>query len=225
MKILTLAVLALIIAGCTGMPQSNAYEEAPSEEEAIADVSIEDETPEPKPDSNAPVLCDFCWDHYVGEDLRADRDTSPMNIRDDWEFEMVDILPNSFDEFLTQFGTVHEFTYQQWETEFYSTFVIWPDETLYDFSFVSLELGGDDYREIFFVRETLLTIDELLPNHAVILNVAFVHYLIPRGGIMFTDTEGIRHRMFITDGSPRGGCWPHFSLFAHTEDHWAGWVD
>jgi len=203
------------------MPQ---HEEIYSEEETIAYVPVA-EDPATELDPDAPVLCDFCLDHYVGEDLRANWDTSPMNIRDNWEFEMVDTLPNSFDDFLAAFETVHEFTYLQWETEWYSTFVIWPDEMLYDFVFVSLQLGGDDYREIFFVQETLLTIDELPSNHAVVLNVAFVHYLIPRGGIMFTDSQGVRHRMFITDGSPRGGCWPHFGLFAHTEDHWADWID
>ncbi|MCL2284931.1 MAG: hypothetical protein FWC32_01035 [Firmicutes bacterium] len=127
------------------------------------------------------------------------------------------------DEFLSTFETVHTFTYQQWETDWYGTIILWPDEPLRDFAFLSILFDEDDDGMFFTVREELLTIDELLPSHAVVLNVAFIHYLIPRGGITFTDANGVQRRMFITDVSVRGGCFPYFILAPHDETHWADW--
>ena len=110
----------------------------------------------------------------------------------------------------------------------YDTLVIWADEPLRDFSFVSLTFNSDygesdEVRDYFYTREVLLTIDELTPTDAVVLNVFFPHYLISRGGVVFTDADGIQRRMFIAE-SMRGGCWPHFYLSPHNDEtHWADW--
>ena len=127
------------------------------------------------------------------------------------------------DEFLSTFDTVHTFTYQQWETDWYGTIILWPDEPLRDFAFLSILFDEDDDGMFYTVREELLTIDKLLPGHAVVLNVAFFHYLIPRGGVIFTDANGVQRRMLIADVSVRGGCFPYFILIPHDETHWADW--
>jgi hypothetical protein len=176
-------------------PATDAPTEPPTE---IADTPYTDE------------LC-HCGEHYVNEDLR--QPTPPLNIR---EMHEVDA------EFLDSFETIHTFTYIQWETDLYSTIVLWPDEILHDFTFLSLGFNGDAERMQFYTREVLMTIGELPPTEAVVLNVAFVHYLIPRGGLIFTDADGAEMRMFISE-SMRGGCWPIFNLAIHDETHWADW--
>ena len=131
-------------------------------------------------------------------------------------------------EFLDDFETVHTYTYIQWDTEWYSTLAFWPDAPVRDFKFVSLNFDAGDERMYFYTREVLLTVDELLPTDVVVLNVAFFHYLIPRGGIVFTDDSGEQRRMLITDVSMRGGCevcFRSFVLSFHDESHFADWID
>jgi len=181
---------------------------------------------DPEPDTdpvNENEICEFCGDHYIGQDLRAHWQTPPMNIRDVGDWMGVDIHINEMDAFLSSFETVHNFTFLQWETEWYRTLVLWPDRTLTNFSFVELGMYDDEYESYFYVLQELLAIDELRPNHAVVLNVAFFHYMIPSGGLVFTDENGEQVRMLILDASSRGGCWPHFGLGVHSEDFWAGW--
>ena len=60
-------------------------------------------------------------------------------------------------------------------------------------------------------QEVLLTVPVLRPTDAVVLNVAFEHYLLPHGAVIFTDANGVQWRMFIGQ-SMRGGCFPIYSL-------------
>ncbi|MCL2217429.1 MAG: M56 family metallopeptidase [Defluviitaleaceae bacterium] len=170
-------------------------------------------------------LC-HCGEHYVGENLRWP--TPPLNIR---EWNEVD------DEFLNNFQTIHTLTSHEqggferpyWlvsqEVEFnHHTIILWPDERLRDFRFVALGFNDDDGHVTFYTREILFRIGELAPNDAVALNVSFLHYLIPRGGIIFYDARGERRKMLIHE-SMRGGCFPLFNLGIHDETHFAGWSE
>jgi hypothetical protein len=96
---------------------------------------------------------------------------------------------------------------------------------VYDFAFVLLYLDSIDDQAAFFVQKRLFELDVFTPDEALVLTARFYHYLIPRGGIMFTDADGVRHHMFITDGSPRGGCWPTWGLSPHRYWDWAVWVE
>jgi len=159
---------------------------------SMADISHEHE------------LCEFCYFH----DLRMPESVPPLNMREVYRPFGIGI------HFTYQFETVHEATYLQWDAELPSTIAIWPDTTLRDFSFVSL--GHDGRGNLmfnFYVREVLLHIDELSPRDVVLLTVAFEHYFIPRGGIEFTDENGVRQRMFIFENMV-GGCHPRYTLSA-----------
>ena len=155
-------------------------------------------------------LCPYCGLHYVHELLR--KPTPPMNIRE--------VEPFGFaTHFLYQFETIHTVTYLQFETEHPSKIAIWTDTPLFDFSVVSLDIAGhdwDDYGQLIInTQEVLFTICKLLPTEAVVLNLAFAHYLLPHGAIIFMDEDDIQWRMFITE-SMKGGCSPHFHLsFPH----------
>ena len=118
-------------------------------------------------------------------------------------------------EFLKNFNNIYETTYIQWDTEWYTTLVFKSDIPLRDFKLVSLDVAGhywtDNSELIIDTDEVLLTVPELLPNDAVILNVAFRHYLLPHGAIIYTDEQGTEWRMFIGQNM-RGGCYPVFGL-------------
>jgi len=145
----------------------------------------------------------------VGEDLR--QPTPPMNFREPHEFDR---------RFLGRFTNIHEATLIQWETEPGEPFLIWSEEPIFDFYFVALDFTGDLE---FSTREVVLYIDEIAAGEAVLITAVFEHYLIPRGGIIFTDQKGIEHRMFITE-SMRGGCWPSMGLSPHTTNEWMTWI-
>jgi len=158
----------------------------------------EDVLPEPE----ARELCDCgLFDAQYVEELHTLLSSPPLNIRD------VDPLGLGT-HFTYQFETVHTATYLQWESDWPSNIAIWPDEILYDFSFVSVHHNAICCA---YVGETLLTVDKLYPSDVVLLTVAFSHYLFPRGGIIFTDAMGMRHHMFISE-SMIGGCAPGFFL-------------
>jgi len=173
----------------------------------------ENDTPDPK----VQELCDCgLFDTYYIQELHMLLASPPLNIRE------VERLERST-PFTYQFETVHTATYLQWESEWPSTIAIWPDEPLYDFSFVAVHHNAICCA---YVGETLLAIDKLYPTDVVVLTVAFIHYLFPRGGIIFTDTNGVRRHMFITE-SMIGGCAPGFFLSPTNNliDHRADWLD
>ena len=132
-----------------------------------------------------------------------------MNIQELWEGR------RSLDEF----DEIHTVTYLQFETQWYGSIMLWSDKPLWDFTFVSLDVAGHYWRSrqwrepelVIETKEVLLTIPKLLPTDAVVLNVAFAHYLIPHGAIIFTDERGDRWRMFVTE-SMAGGDVPIFHL-------------
>jgi hypothetical protein len=174
-----------------------------------------------------------CGEGFAHEMLR--QPTPPMNIHEIfvpwygqwndgrflWEEHMANVA-----EFVSDFENVREITYQQFETDFYSTIILWADSPLRDFSFVTLDVAGhyweDDARLVIGTRDELLVIDYLPTTDAVVLNVAFAHYLIPHAAIIFTDEQGSRQRMFIQE-SMRGGCFPVFHLAPHNPEWIADW--
>ena len=151
-------------------------------------------------------LCPYCGSHYVHELLR--QPTPPINIREVEPFGLAT-------HFLYQFEALHTVTYLQFETAQPSEIAIWTDIPVFDFSFVSLDVAGhywDDYGQLIInTYEVLLTIPTLLPTDAVVLNLAFAHYLLPHGAIIFTDEAGVQWRMFIIE-SMKGGCFPLYHL-------------
>ena len=143
------------------------------------------------------VRCDCGWD-FAHETMR--RPTPPINIHD----------PND-GELLRDFDNTHTFTYIERETDWYTPLTFWADTTVRDFSFVTLShIPMEGYNQ-FYVEEILFTIDELPPTDAFVLNAAFAHYLIPRGGLMFVDENDTQRFMFIWE-SMRGGCFPLFGI-------------
>ena len=197
--------------------EASVTNETPNKPEAqneIPSPPVELETPD------AYELCTYCGDHYIHEPLR--QPTPPLNIHEilaPWQGLGADFPHEEHEatiaEFVRDFEHVHTVTYIQFETNWRSTIILWSDIPLRDFSFVSLDVAGHDWDEdvqlVINTREVLLTIDELLPTDAVVLNVAFAHYLLPHGAIIFTDEQGIQRRMFITE-SMRGGCFPAYNL-------------
>jgi len=176
--------------------------------------TLEEETPTLEPEYE---LCSICGEHYVHEELRAQ--TPPLHIHEiQLEWPLVESSEaahvETVDAFLNDFDTVHTVTYIQWDTEWYASLVIWSDEPLRNVSFLSLGFDYAEERPYFYTRAELLTVDELLPNDALLLNVAFEHYLVPRGGLIFTDENGVERRMFISE-SMRGGCFPQFHLLPY----------
>ena len=165
------------------------------------------------------TICYCGMKTYYHEGAR--RPTPPLNIHQLREFSLVYGLWEAADpaadaEFLSAFENVHEFTYLQFDTDLYSTIALWADEPLFNFSFVSLDAAGhyfdEDSRLVINTREVLFTIDKLLPADVVILNVAFSHYMLPHGGVIFTDSDGVQSRMFILESMVGVGC-PRDKLF------------
>jgi len=166
------------------------------------------------------ILCE-CGEHYISDPLR--QPTPPINIHEMfalWQTENAqEVHADNVSEFTRDFENIHTLTYTQFETDWTSTLIFWPDITAYDFSFVSLDVAGHYWDEstpynhslVIHTREVLLTVSTLNPTDAVVLNVAFAHYLLPHGAVVFTDAYGIRWRMFIQQ-SMRGGCFPSYNL-------------
>ena len=152
-------------------------------------------------DSTTYELCPICHSHYVHEALR--QPTPPVNIYD-----------GNITELTHDFGNIHTVTYLQRETEWYGTIILYSDMPLTNFSFVSLDVAGHDWVDgelVIDTKEVLLAIPNLLPADVVILNVAFAHYLLPHGAIIFANEIGEQRRMFIQEDM-RGGCFPLFHL-------------
>ena len=180
--------------------------EIATDADPITDLSIEVD--------NTPYTHELCY--YCGGPNFERQPTPPLNILD----AGVD------DKFLSAFETVHTVTYLQWEADWHHTLAFWPDEPLRDFSFLSLGFHDTGERMYFYTREVLLTVEELLPTDTVVLNVLFFHYLIPRGGLVFTDENGVQRRMLVVDQSVVGGCSQCILIFIlseHDETHFADW--
>jgi len=175
------------------------------------------------PDDAFTRLCEFCGDHYIGEDLR--HGAGPLVIRDVQYDGLIEFYSQPYDEFLQRlFDVVHTSIYVRYgdgigqntrESDMpRPNIILWPAETLYNFQFVSLEVA--DIFD-FNVQEVLMTIDEFHPSHALALSVQLFHYLTPRAGFVFTDPSGNEHRLFLSE-SMRGGCWPVWGVWPFLEE-------
>ena len=220
-KILPVLFVVLLFVACRGDDAEDySYSYDNGEEIVYGEIPYEDAYD--TTDTSPYELC-YCGEAYVHE-LRLP--TPPMNIHEifapwqghDYGFPH-ELHEANIAEFVRDFENVHTATEIQWETDWYETIVLWSDAPLRDFSFVSLDTAGHEWYEvegsysqlIIGTQEVLLTVDELLPTDAVILNVNFFHYLLPYGAIIFTDEDGLRWRMFIRE-SMRGGCFPLYHL-------------
>ena len=234
-KIVSVLLIMLLLTGTLA-----ACLEAPeSEETEVQATSVE--TPEPEDTSDMLIfntyesevsvdeyeLC-YCGEHYAHEELREP--TPPLNIHQFWRPSPADDGNQAVDTeadaaFLAVFENVHTFSYSQLETPWYNTLVFWPDEPLREISFLSLANEFHDVGDGYFslnTREVLFTVDALLPTEAIVFNVAFSHYLMPHGGVVFTDASGVQHRMLLVE-SMRGGCFPHFLLNPYVESDFLVW--
>ncbi|MCL2408746.1 MAG: hypothetical protein FWC96_03930 [Oscillospiraceae bacterium] len=198
--ILAITAAVFMLAACN---EPTSISNTADETIANADTLSESST-EILSSSNVYELC-YCGDHYTHEPLR--QPTPPMNIRE--------MFTDNISEYVYGFENVHTVTYLQLETDWCSTIILWADIHLRDFSFVSLDVAGhywyEDRQLVIDTREVLLTVPDLLPTDAVVLNVAFAHYLLPHGAIIFTDEYGVRWRMFLGEDM-RGGCFPIYHL-------------
>jgi len=170
--------------------------------------------------------CD-CGGWYLYELARTP--TPPLNFFEIWEMEH---------NFLNQFENVHEFTFFEWHWEesypvtrnyvmdWERAFILYPDQILRDFEVLRLGLNGyDPYQMQYYVREVLFDTYEFAPHEALALNLQLAHYLIPSVGFRFVDESGETHRMLFHDGTPRGGCGPHFGISHHDPQSGFGWSD
>jgi len=149
--------------------------------------------------------------------------TPPLNLREGYEVG---------DGFLEDFARVHEASYFQFELDGWegNRLYFWTDEPLRDVRFVSLNFdldwldGEDEYdtQTRYSVFNVILALDSLQVNEVVALNVAFAHYLLPHGGVIFTDQDGNEQRMFLLE-SMRGGCYPGFLLAVYETNEWQVW--
>lgn len=153
--------------------------------------------------------------------------TPPLNISAvvvDWSLDVDEAMmlkALEVNEFVKNFVFVHQHTFRQRDNEWVDSIILWPDETLRDFFFVSLHYDGG---AIFSAAEVLLAIDELPSTHAVVLNVAFSHHRFPFSGIIFTDENGGQRRMFINSLMYVGGCNPSFHLVPLDDSFFLSWA-
>jgi len=170
--------------------------------------------------------CD-CGGWYLHELVRTP--TPPLNFIEIWERQH---------NFLYQFENVYEFTFWEWHWEedypatkdyvvnWENAFVLYPDQILRDFEVLWLGLNGNDpYQMQYYMREILFATHEFAPRDALALNLQLAHYLIPSVGFRFVDEIGETHRMLFHDGTPRGGCGPHFGISHHDPQWGFGWDD
>jgi len=196
------SIFLFLFAGCTPYESAAVIHEYEPQEEPDYESSYNH--PEAAPDLDTHETYGLPYSYGLRQP------TPPLNIRQMGHDADAALLEN-FERVLT-------FTYLQFDTEWYNTLVIWPDVPLRDFSFLSLGFDDNTSQISYHIREVLLTIDEFLPTDVVILNVAFEHYLFPRGGLMFEE-NGVQRRVFITESMMDG----LFRLDFHDEDHWLTW--
>ena len=205
--ILIFAALFLFMASCNSDADVvNDIEEV--EEVEISETTHKEEELEDLPpyeDGYERCGCGEAYVHEVTHPL-----TPPININE---------RDGHDDEFLAQFDYIHYFEYAETHLDWRNRLVFWTDEPLRDLSFISIGWATIAQRSYYYTLETHFTIDEFLPGEAFMLDVVFFHYLVPRGGLSFIDSNGERQFMGLAE-SMRGGCWPGFLLF-HFDDRTA----
>ena len=198
--ILMFAALFLFMASCNSdVYFVNDIEEV--EEVEIFEIMHEEESEVdlwPYEDAYERCNCGEYYAHEVGH-----YPTPPININE---------RDGHDDEFLAQFDYIHYFEFAETHLDWRNRLVITTEEPLRDLSFISIGWATIAQRSYYYTTETHFTIDEFLPGEAFMLDVVFFHYLVPRGGLTFIDSNGERQFMGLAE-SMRGGCWPHFLLF------------
>ena len=204
-------------------------------------------TPDPAIENE---LCWVCGEHYAHERWRLP--AHPFHIR---EFERPfhgnrerDFLGNypftnqeeqqkAVQVFLNNFETVHTFTYihprlSRHGEALYDTVILWSDEVIRDFTFMSIETDNlcDDYdgwrRHPYGHVEVLFTIDELQPGSSIALNLSFNAFERPSAGLVFTDKKGVERRMWMSYGA-KYFCHAFYHIWLYDETPWVNidWVE
>ena len=225
--IMAVAVLSMLM-GCTSTKFSELYDKhtpnvipglprnppAPGREIHFRHKPVIDEHP------HTYERC-VCGEHYTHEPIRY----PPMNIHEmfaPWQGRDADFPYKEHHarvaDFVCGFDNVHTATYNPSATNWrwYDTIILWSDTPLRDFSFIILGIWDEEDGMIVFTQETPLALDVLPPTDAVVLNVAFSHYLRPQAAIMFTDAYGVQTRMFIHQNMGDDGC-PSFYFLGRVD--------
>ncbi|MCL2353310.1 MAG: hypothetical protein FWC69_01620 [Defluviitaleaceae bacterium] len=144
-------------------------------------------------------ICPYCGEYAHGS-LR--QPTPPMHIHEifaPWQGPDAPFPQEEHDAniaaFVADFENVHTVTYTEFETDWHGTIILWADEPLRDFSFVSLDIAGHDWSQedelSLNTREVIFAIPKLSPADVVVLNLACSHYLLPYGASSSTGEEGL----------------------------------
>jgi hypothetical protein len=199
-------VLIIFLAGCAGNTEPLASTERPTEVPPPAAPA--EELPPPAAETPAPEEPDTrCYCEYEGRDMSAYLHTPPIHI------QVYDA-----DDFPGGFNAVHHYTHLEWDSGgFYNRLVFTTEETVFDFAFITIWhtwfLGSMDLYE----RERQFTVDEFTPDDVFVLDAAFFHYLLPRGGLAFTVGDGTRRYMAIQENMAGGCCIPIFNIYFFTD--------
>jgi hypothetical protein len=194
-----------------------------------AEAYTQDEIPKVEPLTALPSLHELC--DCGSQDCHdvITQPTSPLYMLP-FNWHALPLISQYKSEFLNSFETAHEFTYRQYETDWHHTLIIWTDTPLSNFSFVTLgfeDIYDSDDRSYFYIIDTLFTLELFQPTDVIVLNVAFSHYLIPHGGLIFTDENGVQRRMFISENMELESsieCIFHrFVLLPHNEHYFSDW--
>lgn len=191
--------------------------------ESAAEPIFQDDEIEVDMLPSATGWCD-CGVSFVAEVIQAE---PPLNILPfghrffDHDYDNICFMH----EFIGSFEYLHEVTFHHWDGGSNHPTVIWTDTIVRDLSLVELGMNNTDIgmQPYFVARETLITIDELLPGDAIIANLLFSHYLMPSVGLIFTDENGVQRRMFIADDLGRSApcfCFTRFVLVPDDEIPW-----
>jgi hypothetical protein len=165
------------------------------------DEPLSQENEQPEPIIYELCDCGMFFAHEI-EEFDFSSPSSLLRIRDVEP-------PGPRTHFTYQFETVHTAALVQCEVNYPNYIVLWADEPIYDFSFVSVHHNAICCA---YVGDVLLAVDRLDPRDAVLLTVAFAHYLFPRAAVIYTDSDGTQHREYIFQNM-MGGCAPGFFLY------------
>jgi hypothetical protein len=120
------------------------------------------------------------------------------------------------DNVIGSFRSVHELTDIRWEADWNHTILIWTDTALRNFSYNALAFDFDGGIPHIHEHEPLITVGELAPGDVFVLKTAPAHYLTPIGALIFTDENGSRTRLYITENldetEPTCVCFWRFQL-------------
>ena len=172
------------------------------------------------------IITCYCGRHDIDK-----ISTAPLNMYliSDWSIQH-DTQGAKLLNYANVFDNIHELTYLQWEGAGFDTLLFWSDETIYNMSIVALSICYEEEVDwqnvVFYTSEVIGYFEELNPADIIVLNVAFSHYILPHGGIIFTNQEGEEKRMFFHGWDTLEICESHFNLRKFNEAHpfWDEWT-